>query len=204
MRTAEPSPCAQPADHSAGSRDNLDGIRMVKASTSGVIQYLLNGGDVVGEVRNGAVETTYLRGVNLISKTGTATEFYSFNAHGDVVNLTNASGASTKSYTYDAFGNEKNKQTSDANPFRYCGEYWDKESQTYYLRARYYDPSIGRFTQEDTHWSPENCIYGDEPQQIGEYQDALGVSRYCFFPSRNSINQSSKRRETNELAVVYI
>lgn len=36
---------------------------MAKASTSGVIQYLLNGGDVVGEVRNGAVETTYLRGV---------------------------------------------------------------------------------------------------------------------------------------------
>ncbi len=39
---------------------------------------------------------------------------------------------------------------ADPNPFRYCGEYFDVESGSYYLRARYYDPSIGRFTQEDT------------------------------------------------------
>ncbi|MBQ1554791.1 MAG: hypothetical protein IIZ68_04970 [Clostridia bacterium] len=39
---------------------------------------------------------------------------------------------------------------ADPNPFRYCGEYFDVESGAYYLRARYYGPSIGRFTQEDT------------------------------------------------------
>ncbi|MCL1858453.1 MAG: polymorphic toxin type 44 domain-containing protein [Oscillospiraceae bacterium] len=38
---------------------------------------------------------------------------------------------------------------SDTNPFRYCGEYYDGETGTLYLRARYYDPRIGRFTQED-------------------------------------------------------
>ncbi len=38
---------------------------------------------------------------------------------------------------------------ADPNPFRYCGEYFDVESGAYYLRARYYDPSVGRFTQED-------------------------------------------------------
>ena len=50
---------------------------------------------------------------------------------------------------HDAFGNEKDRVGSDPNPFRYCGEYFDVESGSYYLRARYYDPSIGRFTQED-------------------------------------------------------
>ena len=46
--------------------------------------------------------------------------------------------------------------------FRYCGEYYDSEIEQIYLRARYYDPSLGRFTQQDTHWTPENMIYGDE------------------------------------------
>ena len=35
------------------------------------------------------------------------------------------------------------------NPFRYSGEYFDEETGFYYLRARYYDPSIGRFLTED-------------------------------------------------------
>ncbi len=35
------------------------------------------------------------------------------------------------------------------NPFRYSGEYFDEETGFYYLRARYYDPTIGRFLTED-------------------------------------------------------
>jgi hypothetical protein len=40
--------------------------------------------------------------------------------------------------------------------------------------------SVGGFTQEDTHWNASNMIYGDEPQQIGEYEDPLGASRYVY------------------------
>ena len=35
------------------------------------------------------------------------------------------------------------------NPFRYNIQYTDAESGLIYLRARYYDPSIGRFMAED-------------------------------------------------------
>ena len=66
-----------------------------------------------------------------------------YNAHGDVVNLTDATGTSVKSYDYDAFGVEKNPDANDANPWRYCGEYFDTETKTIYLRARYYDPVAG-------------------------------------------------------------
>ena len=75
-------------------------------------------------------------GINLISReANTTTEYYLFNAHGDVVNLVNPAGAVTRTYDYDAFGNEVNPDGTDANPFRYCGEYWDNETGTYYLRA---------------------------------------------------------------------
>ena len=91
----------------------------------------------------------YIRGINLIYADDGSRTYYHFNAHGDVVVLTNTSGNKTKSYSYNAFGVEYNEATLDANPFRYCGEYYDKETQTIYLRARYYDAEQGRFTQED-------------------------------------------------------
>ncbi|MBU5451519.1 RHS repeat-associated core domain-containing protein, partial [Acetivibrio sp. MSJd-27] len=86
-----------------------------------------------------------------ISRTvnGGSKEYYSFNTHGDTAQLVNASGTILKDYTYDAFGNQKQTEEIDNNPFRYCGEYFDNETGFIYLRARYYDSSIGRFTTED-------------------------------------------------------
>ena len=94
--------------------------------------------------------TAYVRGLSLVAavRDGTRT-YYHYNAHGDVVQLTNSSGTVTKNYTYDAFGVEQDASDSDANPFRYCGEQYDSETGNYYLRARYYSPEVGRFTQED-------------------------------------------------------
>ena len=93
---------------------------------------------------------TYIRGLSLVAavRDGVRT-YYHYNAHGDVVQLTNSSGTVTKNYTYDAFGVEQDASDSDANPFRYCGEQYDSETGNYYLRARYYSPEVGRFTQED-------------------------------------------------------
>ena len=68
-----------------------------------------------------------------------------------MVNLTDVQGAITKSYKYDAFGVEQNIDDADSNVFRYCGEYYDSESGTIYLRARYYDPTIGRFISRDSY-----------------------------------------------------
>ena len=76
------------------------------------------------------------------------------------------SGNKTKTYRYDAFGVEKNSDDADENPFRYCGEYFDKETNTIYLRARYYDPSIGRFITRDTY--------------TGNGQDPLSLNLYTY------------------------
>ena len=110
--------------------------------------------------------------------------------YGDVVTTTNANGAVNHQYDYDAFGNEKNPDLTDTNPFRYCGEYLDAETGSYYLRARYYDPTIGRFTQQDTHWSTANMIYGDNPQKISEREDKLGLKAYTMVPQITAVAQS--------------
>ena len=46
----------------------------------------------------------------------------------NVVQLLDESGNVTKTYEYDSFGNEVKPEKKDENPYRYCGEYYDKEN----------------------------------------------------------------------------
>lgn len=89
----------------------------------------------------------YVHGYNLINSDY---GWYHYNAHGDVVQLTDNNSTVIADYDYDPFGiHMKEAEQDDLNPFRYCGEYYDLESGYVYLRARYYDPEIGRFISED-------------------------------------------------------
>ena len=53
--------------------------------------------------------------------------------------------------TYDAFGSPipRGGAWGGTNPWLYTGEQRDSESGMYYLRARYYDPAVGRFLSRD-------------------------------------------------------
>lgn len=54
-----------------------------------------------------------------------------------------------QTYTYDSFGNTTNSSGSLTNFFRYTSREFDTETNLYYYRARYYEPSTGRFDSED-------------------------------------------------------
>jgi RHS repeat-associated protein len=51
-------------------------------------------------------------------------------------------------YSYDVFG-EPSATSSIGNPYLFTGREYDNETGNYYYRARYYNPSIGRFLQPD-------------------------------------------------------
>ena len=72
-----------------------------------------------------------------------------------------------------------NKDKNDTNPFRYCGEYYDNETESIYLRARNYDPGIGRFTSEDPHWTVDNMIYGDKDTKIPDIKSIMQSNIYA-------------------------
>ena len=86
----------------------------------------------------------------LARKVGSSYYYYLYNGHGDVIALTDETGQIVNNYSYDEWGNILNKQETISNPIRYAGEYYDEESGLYYLRARYYDPTIGRFISKDS------------------------------------------------------
>jgi uncharacterized protein RhaS with RHS repeats len=125
-----------------------DGLRYSKTSGDNTTIHLWDGQNIAADVDESYnVQANYLRGINLLASedsAGNNVRYYLYNAHGDVVQLADDSGDAVWYYDYDAFGNEKEiagqDPALDANPFRYCGEYFDRETGTIYLRARYYDP----------------------------------------------------------------
>ena len=82
-----------------------------------------------------------------MSNNGTDTVRFIKDPHGNVV-ATSKNNSITDSYDYTAFGVQINSAET-SNPFRYCGEYYDEELDSVYLRNRYYQPTIGRFITED-------------------------------------------------------
>ena len=65
--------------------------------------------------------------------------------------LTNAAGQATDTYTYDAFGVLLERTGTTDNAYLYAGEQYDANLGFYYLRARYLNPSTGRFLTADTY-----------------------------------------------------
>jgi len=174
-----------------GLRHSSEVQELAKSQSKTKIHYW-DGADIVAEQTDGGSVKRYLQGINLLAgEADGMVYYYILNEHGDVAQLWGQSGTCKASYEYDAFGNERNPEKEDENPFRYCGEYFDLSSGTYYLRARYYNPNNARFLTEDTHWNTGNMIYGDNPQKIDERKDPLGLNIYTYAPDIYAIRQSS-------------
>jgi len=70
----------------------------------------------------------------------------------------------------------KRQRDNELLKFRYSGEYFDEETGTYYLRARYYAPGTGRFMAEDSTMDRLNwyVYFGNNPVQ---FTDPSGLKR---------------------------
>ena len=70
---------------------------------------------------------------------------------GNTTALTDSSQNVVDSYAYDPFGAVTNQAENVPQPFKFVGQYGIMADPDgfYYMRARYYDPGIGRFISED-------------------------------------------------------
>ncbi len=161
-----------------------DNMRKSKKTDNVLTEHVWLGSEIALDIINNDV-ISYIQGIK--SDYG----WYVYNAHGDVVQLCDDNGNITRYYDYDPYGNALHEENeTDVNPYRYCGEYLDLESDYVYLRARYYDPSIGRFISEDPafdgynwyvycggnpimRWDPSGCDWFDD--RWDDWQVGIGV-----------------------------
>jgi len=157
--------------------DPLNRLTQVSDGTQ-TTQYIYNGlGQRVAKIEDG-VQTNYLidpngilpqvlaemdasnnliafyvyDGVGLVAKITPASEyyFYHYDGLGSTVAITDSSAQIVNAYAYSPYGMVGAQETIP-NPFTYVGRFgvMAEGNGLYYMRARYYDPEVGRFINKD-------------------------------------------------------
>ena len=156
-----------------------------------LVQFLYNENrEVVAEKDYSGNIIRYIRGLGLISSDSeNAKTYYHYvsDEQGSVSHIIRdedkESGVSAQGreqdrilnqYEYDAFGNTISCKEQVENRFRYQGEQYDPITRQYYLRARYYNPVIGRFIQEDTYYGDGLNLYEYCRNNTITYKDPTG------------------------------
>ncbi len=75
--------------------------------------------------------------------------YYLFDGLGSIVAMTDGTGKEVNAYDYDPYGNMVNatEQSGLNNPWKFAGGFLDSSTGLYKYGIRYYDPTLGRWTQ---------------------------------------------------------
>ena len=109
---------------------------------------------------------------------GQADYFYHADSQGHVLAITDVAGSAVEQYEYDDYGQVLDSATLSilsgpgvtGNVHYFGGRPFDWESQLYYVRARYLDPRLGRFTTRDP---------------LGAWADALSLGNGYTYAGNN-------------------
>ena len=169
---------------------NGDGVRQTKTvngATTTYLQDLQAALPVVLSETAGGQINLYLYGNDLLAQVDPAGNptYYHADGLGSTRALSNAAGQRTDAYGYDVFGATRSHAGGSAQSFTFTGEQSDGELGLTYLRARYYDLSVGRFiTADRLSGSPV------QTQSLNRYPYALNN------PNRLVDRSGQKPRET--------
>ena len=166
------------------NRYDAEGLRHEMEENGRLVQFLYKGKEVVAEEGEKAGVVRYIRGLGLVSSDSEEARTYYHYASDELGSITHIVKAAVHKkleedgradegekdedcqvlnrYAYDAFGNRVECEEQVENRFGFAGELYDPISALVYLRARFYNPVIGRFLQEDN-----------------VYEDGLNLYVYC-------------------------
>ncbi len=167
---------------------NQQGIRVKQVSvddTYGTVttEYLIDANnhtgyaqvieEIVTDYTGTRTDRMYAWGHDLISQVDTqmlysmynnVPVFFLYDGHGNTRILYDLDTLGLQSFRYDAFGKVFGGYEGAMTNHLYSGEYMDKATGLQYLRARYYNPSVGRFNRLDPY---QGNLY--DPQSLHKY-----------------------------------
>jgi RHS repeat-associated protein len=110
---------------------------------------------VLSETSNGQT-IHYWQGLDTLAQSdGTTPQYFQYDGLGSVRQLANSSGAVQLAQTFDPYGNPYAKAGSSTTGLGFSGEQTDSNGFVF-LRARYYNPSAGRFLNTDPSRQEQN------------------------------------------------
>ena len=165
---------------------DAEGLRHEMEENGRLVRFIFHKGEAVAEQEENSNVIRLIRGSELIARSSdseSARTYYHYASDemGSTTHIVDESGNVQNRYAYDAWGKIEVKEEAVPNRFTYYGQQIDPITQQYYLRARFYNPVIGRFTQEDTYrgdglnlyaYCANNPVYYVDPS--GFDKDALG------------------------------
>jgi RHS repeat-associated protein len=134
---------------------DLNNLRIGKKIDGVVSERYVIDSNQIALVFNGQGQQThrYLYGTQvdqvLAEESGNQTRWLLADHQGTVKDVVDGGGAIVNHINYDSFGRIVGQTGNIDLRFAYTGREWDREAGQYYYRARYYDPTVGRFISED-------------------------------------------------------
>jgi RHS repeat-associated protein len=117
---------------------------------------------------NGNITADYVHGNGTVrSRRDNREVYHHTDGLGSTRALTDTVGLVTDRYVYDAYGVLLEHQGTFGNSFQFAGEQRDATTGLDYLRARYYDSSLGRFVSSDPF-----AGFMSDPMSLHNYQYA--------------------------------
>lgn len=176
-----------------------DGNLSQRSKTSGTVvqttNYLVDPNLAFAQVAaeydtSGHASAIYVYGDELLMRfAGTTGTTYHHDGVGSVTVLTDDSGSAIQTYGYDAWGNLVESTGTDANPYLFAGERFDADVGLVYLRARWYEPGVGRF-----------IAFDPQPARMGS---PASLNRYVYA-NTDPVNMSDRRGLEADLAELEV
>ncbi|WP_146201382.1 RHS repeat-associated core domain-containing protein [Leucothrix arctica] len=158
---------------------DVEGNRVTLQKNGSETRFIVDNNQAYAQVvqeqdATGQTQVSYLYGDDLLQQQrDTEISYYHYDGLGSTRLLTDETETLTDRYRYDAFGEAIEELGNTVNRYRFTGEQYDINLAFYYLRARYYNPHQGRFTQQDT-W-------------MGNSSDPITLHKY-LYANANPVN----------------
>ena len=134
------------------NRYDAEGLRHEMRENGKLLRFVYQNGELLYE-EGGDKETASCHlgaGIEAVRR-GQRTYYYHPDEQLSTALITDETGTIKNQYRYDAFGAGLEVSEELPNRIRYTGQQYDEITEQYYLRARHYNPILGRFLQEDVY-----------------------------------------------------
>ena len=186
------------------NRYDAEGLRHEMRENGKLLGFVYQNGELLYEEGGDKETAGYHLGAGIEAvRRGQRTYYYHPDEQLSTALITDETGTIKNQYRYDAFGAGLEVSEELPNRIRYTGQQYDEVTEQYYLRARYYNPILGRFLQEDVcqgdglnlyAYCRNNPVVYYDPSGYNEQPDKCGNTGKIGNTEENPQDQTNQQK----------